>query len=76
MVRVRPPCMPVAEALLAQDWVLSADPLDEHRLRVTVRSLAEAELHLPAALAACRARMVSLLPQAADLEDVFLELTS
>ena len=45
-------------------------------LRVAVRSMAEAELGLAKALAECGARVVSLAPQAADLEDVFLELTS
>ena len=45
-------------------------------LRVGVRSLAEAEQHLAAVLAGCGARVVSLAPEAADLEDVFLELTS
>jgi hypothetical protein len=38
--------------------------------------MAEAELRLPGALAATEARVVSFAPLAADLEDVFLELTS
>jgi ABC-2 type transport system ATP-binding protein len=45
-------------------------------LRVGVRSLAEAERRLAGALASAGAQVVSLTPEAPDLEDVFLELTS
>jgi hypothetical protein len=38
--------------------------------------LADAERSLVEVLAACGARVVSLLPEEPDLEDVFLELTS
>ncbi|MFC4119838.1 ABC transporter ATP-binding protein [Nonomuraea zeae] len=76
LVRLRPPLGRVAGVLRAEDWVTGVDILDDQRLRVTVRSLAEAEQRLPGALAAGDARVVSLGPQAADLEDVFLELTS
>jgi hypothetical protein len=41
-----------------------------------VRSLAEAEKNLPGVLAGCGAQVISMAPEAADLEDVFLELTS
>jgi len=75
-VHVRPPIGPVAGRLRDQDWVTSVAESAPDRLRVGVRSLAEAELHLPGVLAGCGARVVSLAPDAADLEDVFLELTA
>jgi hypothetical protein len=64
------------ECLREEEWVTGVEQAAAQWLRIGVRSLAEAELLLPKALAGCRARVVSLAPQAADLEDVFLELTS
>ena len=75
-VHMRPPTDGVTEALRAQPWVTGVEPDGPETLRVTVGSLAEAELRLPGALSAAGARVVSLAPVAADLEDVFLELTS
>jgi ABC-2 type transport system ATP-binding protein len=75
-VRVRPPVEPVAECLRGQAWITSVESRGDEWLRVAVRSMAAAELGLAKALADCGARVVSLAPQAADLEDVFLELTS
>ena len=75
-VRLRPPVEPVAECLRGQEWITNVERLGEDGLRVAVRSMTEAELYLAKALADCGARVVSLAPQAADLEDVFLELTS
>lgn len=75
-VHCRPPVEPVAECLRAEVWITDVEQLDSGWLRVGVRSLAEAERALPKALAGCGARVVSLAPQAPDLEDVFLELTS
>jgi ABC-2 type transport system ATP-binding protein len=76
LVRLRGPVNPVADQLRGQEWVTGVEVRDRQMLRVAVRSLAEAEALLPRALADCDARVVSLAPQAADLEDVFLELTS
>jgi ABC-2 type transport system ATP-binding protein len=75
-VRLREPVAPVVEHLRGEEWVTGVDEEADRSLRVGVRSLAEAELRLPHALAACDARVVSLEPRAADLEAVFLELTS
>lgn len=75
LVRLRPPVGRAVEALQAEPWVLGADEVAPGELRVAVRSLAEAEHGLPIALAASGARVVSLEPEAADLESVFLELT-
>ncbi len=74
-IHLRPPLEPVAQALRTREWVTDVATGDGW-LRVGVRSLAQAESGLPAALAACGARVVSLAPEAVDLEDVFLELTS
>jgi hypothetical protein len=76
VLRLRAPVSPVAECLRGHEWITAVEPLSEERLRIVVRSMAEAEVGLPKALAECAARVVSLVPQAADLEDVFLELTS
>jgi ABC-2 type transport system ATP-binding protein len=76
VVRLRAPVDPVAACLRGQDWVTGVDLIGDERLRIAVRSMAEAELCLAKALSECGARVVSLAPQAADLEDVFLELTS
>lgn len=75
-VHLRPPVEPVIQSLGAQPWVTGVDRTGADTLRVSVASLAEAELRLAGALAAAGARVVSLAPLAADLEDVFLELTS
>jgi ABC-2 type transport system ATP-binding protein len=75
-IHVRPPVAPVTQALRGQAWVTGVEETGAEVLRVTVRSLAEAERHLPGTLSECGARVVSMAPLAADLEDVFLELTS
>jgi ABC-2 type transport system ATP-binding protein len=76
VVRLRPPVEPVAAYLRGHEWITAVELAGEERLRIAVRSMAEAELGLAKAFADCGARVVSLAPQAADLEDVFLELTS
>ena len=75
-VHLREPVEPAVQRLRGEAWVTGVDVDTAQSLRVGVRSLAEAELMLPRVLAACDARVISLAPQAADLEDVFLELTS
>jgi ABC-2 type transport system ATP-binding protein len=76
LVSVRSPATATIARLRSQDWVTGVDEVSNGRLRVDVRTLAEAEQRLPGVLAEAGARVVSLTPQAADLEDVFLELTS
>ena len=73
-VRLRGDAAPVAAALRAEPWVTAVEE-DGTDLRVRVRSLGEAERELAGALARTGAAVVSLGPEAADLEDVFLELT-
>jgi ABC-2 type transport system ATP-binding protein len=67
---------PVAERLRVEQWTTGVEELGVGRLRVGVRSLEEAQVRLPRLLADCQARVISLAPEAPDLEDVFLELTS
>jgi ABC-2 type transport system ATP-binding protein len=75
-VRLRSAVAPVVAALSGVTWVRDVQALSDTDLRVLVASLADAEAGLPGALAACSARVVSLLPEEPDLEQVFLELTS
>jgi ABC-2 type transport system ATP-binding protein len=75
-VTLRSEIEPVAAALRDAAWVRSVEPGLPNALRVVVTSLADAEQNLAGVLAACGARVVSVVPEAPDLEDVFLELTS
>jgi ABC-2 type transport system ATP-binding protein len=75
-VRLRPPFDAAVTALRAQAWVTGVEELPGGDVRVLVQALGEAEAHLAAVLGASEARVVSVLPEAPDLEDVFLELTS
>jgi ABC-2 type transport system ATP-binding protein len=76
LVRLRPPLEPVVAALTAQPWVGGVEQIGANELRVDVTGLEDAETRLPAVLAAAGARVVATEPEAADLESVFLELTS
>ena len=75
-VQLRSPAAPVASALRRQEWVTEVTEPQPQRLHIKVRSLADAERHLIALLGETGAQVVSLSPDSADLEDVFLELTS
>ena len=67
----------VTEALGAEPWVTSVERTDgPSELRVGVRSIEEAERGLAGARGHAGARITSVEPEAADLERVFLELTS
>lgn len=76
VVRLRPPATPAYDALIAQDWVTGVEMLAADELHLSVKTLGHAERHLPDVLGRCGARIVSIAPRAASLEDVFLELTS
>ncbi len=73
-VRLRPPLQPVLDSLRSRAWVVGAEPDGLESIRLTVRSLAEAEAGLAAALGASGARVVGYGPLAPDLENIFLEL--
>jgi ABC-2 type transport system ATP-binding protein len=75
-IHLRSSVAPALAALREADWVTAVTEPAGQTLRVTVRTLDEAERQLPAVLAAAGARVISLAPEAPDLEDVFLELTS
>lgn len=75
-VRLRAPLDPVVRELKRLDWVREVTILDPEQISVTANSLTEAERYLVAALAATGAHVVSLAPEAASLEDVFLELVA
>lgn len=76
LVRVREPVEPVVVALRAETWVKGVEDEGHGELRVSVSSVGEAESLLVGVLARTGARIVSLEPAAADLESVFLELTT
>lgn len=75
VVRLRPPVAAVVQALRAADWVQAVEQVSSDVLAVQVRSLADAEVRLPAALAGAGATVVSFGPEEVTLERAFLELT-
>ncbi|HKD96784.1 MAG TPA: ABC transporter ATP-binding protein [Micromonosporaceae bacterium] len=75
-VVIRMPAPDVAGALHECAWVTSVTESGPGLLHVGVRSLTDAEAGLAGVLDRCGARVVSMAPEAPDLEDVFLELTS
>lgn len=74
-VRVRPPVEGVAEALRGEPWVRAVETRGEGELVVAVERLEDAERELAGALARAGARVISVQPGEASLEQVFLELT-
>lgn len=76
VLRVRPPLEPVAEALRAAPWAVAVSDAGHGRLRVEVNSVADAERGIVEVLSRTGARVISVEPEAPDLESVFLELTS
>jgi ABC-2 type transport system ATP-binding protein len=75
-LRVRPPAADAISALQRAPWVRSVKPLTDDEVRISVESVEAAERNLAAVLANTGARIVSFGPEAATLEQVFLELTS
>jgi ABC-2 type transport system ATP-binding protein len=63
------------EALRACPWAARVERVGERSLHVDAETLESGERGIPAALAACDARLVSSEPLAADLESAFLALT-
>ena len=74
-VRLRPPFDGAIAALDAQAWVQKVVDAGNGALEVSVTTLESAERHLPAVLAGVDARVISIAPEAATLEQVFLEVT-
>lgn len=75
VVHCRPPIEPVIAGLRLQEWIAGVERSGPDELSITVRSLADAELRLMAALAGTGARVVSFGPEEVSLERAFLELT-
>jgi ABC-2 type transport system ATP-binding protein len=59
-----------------QPWVTHVEPVGPNSLRVDGVSMEAGERGIPVAVAACRGRLVSCEPVAADLEAAFLALTN
>jgi ABC-2 type transport system ATP-binding protein len=76
LVRVRPPLEPVARALRESPWATAVSDAGHGQLRVEVGSVPDAERGIVEVLARTGARVISVDPEAPDLESVFLELTS
>jgi ABC-2 type transport system ATP-binding protein len=76
VIRIREPVEPLAEALDREPWVREVSSLAHGRLRVEVESVAQAESGVAGVVDAVGARLISFEPEAADLESMFLKLTS
>jgi ABC-2 type transport system ATP-binding protein len=75
-LRVRPPSEGAITALRNARWVRSVEIVSPEEVRISVESIEAAEQNLAVTLAKTDARVVSFGPEAASLEQVFLELTS
>jgi len=75
LLRVADDPAPVIAVIQAQPWATRVEHLGSSEFRVDATSLDAGERGIPAALAACGARLVSCEPLAADLESAFLALT-
>jgi len=75
LLRVAGDPAPALAAIRAQPWATRAEHLGGGELRIDATSLGAGEHGIPAALAACGARLVSCEPLAADLESAFLTPT-
>ena len=75
MLRVRADPGPVADALAKESWVTGVEISAPDTVRVSVTGVEHAEYGFPPALAATKVPVVSLVPEAVTLEQVFLELT-
>jgi ABC-2 type transport system ATP-binding protein len=75
-LRLRPPGDRAIEALRRATWVRSVEEVSPEELRISVESVEAVEQNLATALAGTGVGIVSFGPEAATLEQVFLELTS
>jgi len=75
-LRVRPPGQEAIVTLRRASWVRSVEEVSPEELRISVDSVEAAEQNLVNTLAGTGVRIVSFGPEAATLEQVFLELTS
>ena len=66
---------PSSAELQRQPWVTRVERAGTNLITVNAASLETGERGIPAAIAACHARLVACEPVAADLESAFLALT-
>jgi ABC-2 type transport system ATP-binding protein len=76
LVRVAEDPAQLRAELSSQPWVTRIDPVAPDGLRIEATSMEQGERGIPLALAACRQRLISCEPVAADLEAAFLALTT
>lgn len=75
-VRLRAPNAATVQSLEAAPWVHSVEQTSPTEFLVVAVGPGEAERNLIRILADAQAEVISMTPEGADLEDVFLELTS
>ena len=75
-LRLRSPVAEVIKGLQRAPWVRSVETLTEEEVRISVESVEAVEQNIAGTLAGTDCRIVSYGPEAATLEQVFLELTS
>ena len=75
LVRVRGSAEPLRDRLSRADWVETCDDLGTGRLRVSTRTVEDGERGIVTSAAAVDARVLSIVPDEADLEAAFLALT-
>jgi hypothetical protein len=75
-IRARAPLAGLRAALAAEPWVVSVEQVGVEELHLTATSVDVIEQRLAPVLAEAGARLISVVPSGADLERVFLELTT
>ena len=74
-IRIAGDISPVVAELQRQPWVTRVERAGTNLITIHAASLESGERGIPAAIAACHARLVACEPVAADLEYAFLALT-
>jgi len=75
LVRIAGETAPIAAAAACQPWAARVEQAEPGAIRIEATSMEAGERGIPAVIAACDARLVSLEPADADLESAFLALT-
>lgn len=76
VIRLQPPVDDVLKHLRKQDWVRDVQQIEPGKIRITVTDLDAAQASLASSLAESGATIISLVPEAPTLEDVFLEVVA
>ncbi len=75
LVRIAGDVAPIRAAAACQSWAVSVEQAEPGTIKIEATSIEAGERGIPAVIAACGARLVSLEPADADLESAFLALT-